>query len=410
MIALIPPCFGIPKHHDPPILFSPTTLHLSAQELSPPTVERPSGYNETPKSFGFDPAEQLMGLEFGLDASLVYDSNFFQAPNNSLVGDQQETTFMVSPTITYRRKGAEFAGSVSLTLDYYTYFENPDFNGLGYNLDTDLSYHGGPLTVTGAYGTSKTQGSNRYLGGTFSETIDHRFSLSASYQWSPKTSFDSRFNYHWSSPEQATFSTIDDTSFDLSAMWQATPLFRVGPGVAYSISDGERQVERETIGPIVRAQYQLGNRVALDGTLGLEFVDYGGVGGGDDTSYSAKLGISYVPSVWWSANFSLYHGTSADEAAAGAFRETTSIRLGVNRRIYGASLGLGASYSMDDSTRPSGIGGPGSSDYFSIDTSLGMPILADRGNISIFYSWRQESGGGRDWDGHQVGLSISSKY
>jgi hypothetical protein len=381
-----------------------------SQDLAAPVVSAPTGYDVMPDPFSGSAMTE--GLEavarrfsFGLSSSMVYDTNFFQAPN----GAQDDTTFTVSPFVAFRTQGSEFTLGARAALNYNTYFENSDLNGLGYNLGLDASYSGGPLTANISIGTDETQGANRYYGGNFVETNSFNTALGASYRWSPKTSFDARFGYHWTEPDQNGFGGTETTNFDIAAMWQATPLVRIGPGIAWTSVTGDLQGDRQTVGPMIRGSYQLGKKVSLDGTLNLEFADYSGAGG-SDTDISGSLGIAYRPSIMWGMNLSLYQGTTADGSAIGSYRETTSLTLGYNRRILRSSLNLGLTYSMDESSTPNGFG-PGSTDYLSFNTSLGMPILSDRANVSVFYSWRQQSGNPlQEWSGHQFGLSISSNF
>jgi hypothetical protein len=390
-------------------------LSCFAQDLEAPVVAPPTGYTSAATPFQANPFASDMGevarrFHFGLASSLTYDSNFFQAPFN----EDDEITFVVSPNVSFRTAGAHFNIEGNAALNYNTYFDNSDFNGLGYQVSLKGSYEGGPLSANALISTSDDQGVNRYYGGNFVETKSFNTALGASYRWSPKTSFDARFRYGWTEPDQGPLGESETTSFDLSAMWQATPLIRIGPGISWSVNDGSTQADRESIGPILRAQYKLGNRISLDGTVGLDFVDYGG-NGGSDTDFSCSLGVAYRWSELWGMNLRLYHGTSADGSAlgttTGSYRETTSIALGYNRRILRAMWNVDLNYSMDDSTSPNGLIGPGSSDYFSFQTSLGMPVFRDRAMASIFYAWNQESGNPlRDWSGHQVGLRISTSF
>jgi hypothetical protein len=384
--------------------------------LTPPRVSAPSGFSlagGTP--FAYNPVTSGLGelarrFSYGISASTVYDSNFLQAP----VNEEDELTFTLSPFLAFRTQGTRVTVGARVALNYNAYLENSDNNGLGYNFSADATYQGGPLSANASISTSLDQGVNRYFGSNFVETSTISTSLGASYRLSAKTSLDGRFGYSWTEPDQGNLGQSDTTSFDLSAMWQATPLLRIGPGIAWSQQSGENQVDRQTLGPIVRANYQLANRISVDGTLGFDFADYGGAGG-SDTSFSGSLGAVWNPSPLWGMNFTFFRGTSADGSTAGAltgaFRETTSFSLGYNRRILRSSLNLGVSYSIDDSTSPVGIAAPGSTDYFSFNASLGMPIFANRANASVFYTWSQESGNAfRDWSGHQIGCSITASF
>lgn len=383
-------------------------------DFAAPVVRAPSGFT-TPVGAAI-PSMRGMPTRFqlGVASSLVYDSNFTQAPDTAALPAEDEVTWSISPYVAYQSRGAEWSVAANLALNYNAYFENSDFNGLGYSGSLEIGYRGGPLTVTGTFSSSYDQGVNRYYSNSFVETLNFSTGLFASYQWSPKTSFDARFAYSWSEPDGGTFGGSESVDFDVTAMWQATPLLRIGPGIAWSLESGDTQTDRQTIGPILRAQYKLGNRISLDGMVGLDFVDYSG-GGSSDTDFTCSLGVAYRWSELWGMNLMIYHGTVADGSAlgtaTGSYRETTSISLGYNRRIRRAMWNVDLSYSMDESTSPNSLITPGSTDYFSFRTSLAMPVYTERTTASIFYSWHEESGNPlRDWSGHQIGFQITTTF
>ncbi|QJE94271.1 hypothetical protein [Luteolibacter luteus] len=420
----VPAVYIEPVSQDPmlpadeaPIAEAPATPEEPVrQQLQAPAVTAPSGFTNPVSPFassalGSGLEDVARRFHLGLSSALTYDSNFFQTSSN----EDDEVTFVISPTFSFQTQGAAFQFIGQAALNYNTYFENSDNNGLGYNLSLEGNYDGGgPLSAHASISSSKEQGVNRYYGSAFVETMNFNTSLGASYRISQKTSIDGRFGYSWTDPDEAGLSQTENTSFDLSAMWQATPLLRIGPGVSWSLAEGSNQDDRETIGPILRAQYKLSNRIALDGTVGLDFADYGG-GGDSDTDFNCSLGVAYRWSELWGMSLRLYHGTSADGSrlgtATGSFRETTSIGLGYHRQVMRALWDVSLNYSMDDSSNPNGLLAPGDSDYFTFRTSLGMPIFANRANASVFYSWMDESGGLRgDWNGHQVGFQISTGF
>lgn len=382
--------------------------------LLPPVVSAPDGF---PQGSILPALSDLRdGLSLGVSSSFVYDSNV----NPGLGGSQGEgdMIFTVGPTVAYRSRGSDWHIGTNVAVNYATYFDNSDLGGLGYTANLEVGYDGKPLTVLGTFGSSLTNGTNRNYG-SYSETLNYTTALSASYRWSAKTSLDARFNYQWTDPGDAVSATgtayggSESTSFDLSAMWRATPLVRIGPGIRWSWESGDNQVDRETVGPMVRLQYQLAKKVSLDGTFGVDFVDYAGAGGGDDTAFSTQLGLTYQASKIWGMNLSISQGTTADGSAAGTYRENLAVRLGYHHRIRRAILALGLGYETNDSVNTGGTtvaGGVG--DYVTFNASLGMPILRNRVMASTFFDLREATGGDAngDSDGYRIGLSLSSNF
>ncbi len=398
---------------NPRLILTPFLVSLpyaaAAQDFAVPLLTAPSGYGSDRDWVPPSASEILDGWSFGLGTALVYDSNSNPGPTGS--DDDGDFIWSVTTSAAYRTKGTEWFMGVRGAVDHSLYFDNSDLGGLGYNGGLDFGYNGGPLAVLGTFGYSFDRGVNRLYGGYLES---HRFNagLSAAYQWSAKTSLNARLGHSWTDPEESGFGKTETTSFDIAALWRATPLLSIGPGFAWSMNSGDSQLDRYAYGPIVRAQYKLGAKLAMDGTVGLEFVDYSG-GGGTDTSFTAGLGVSYQASPLWGMNFGLYRGTTADGSVAGAYRESLSARLGYNRRIRRATLNLGMGYEINNTKYPDGLGGAdGAGDFLTFDASLGMPILRNRVLASTFFNWREEIDGDSlfDTDGYQLGVRLSTGF
>jgi hypothetical protein len=393
-----------------PFLFASLPAASPSQDLMVPLLSAPSGYGSDRDWLPPTAAESLSGWSFGAGTGLTYDSNSNPGPNGS--SDSGDTIWTVSTSAAYRTRGTEWSLGARAALDHALYFSDSDLGGFGYNGGLDFGYNGGPLAVLGTFGYSFDQGVNRLYGGYLES---HRFNtgLSASYQISPKTSLTSRFGYNWTDPEEGDFTKTEQTTFDIAALWRVSPLLSVGPGFAYNYTTGDTQQGRTGYGPIVRAQYRLGAKIALDGTMGVEFVDYDGAGG-TDTSFTTGLGISYQASPLWGMNLGIYRGTVADGAVAGAYRESLAVRMGYNRQIRRASLNLGLGYETNTTRYPSGLdtGVDGAGDFITFDASLGMPVFQNRVLASTFFNWREEVDGNSlyDTDGYQIGVRLSTGF
>lgn len=385
-------------------------LNPDSEYFVPFALGAPSGYEWTPNPLYGGLASLRQGLTISLNSSLAYSSNFNQSSGGAGNSEDGETTFSIGSSISYSRRAERLSYGASLSLGYSTYFGNSDNNGVTYNFGANAGYQSGPLNVRATYGTGKSQGVNRYYDGAFVKLTSHSTSVSAGYTLSPKTSLNANLGYSWTQPDSGNFGQTESLSLGGAFMWQATQFFSIGPGISWSRASGELQADRESFGPTLSASYNPGRRFSFNGTIGLGFSEYSG-SNATDTSFNANIGVNYTPSEWWSANLSLHSGTSADGSYAGAFRDSTSLRLGYTRKISSASLSLGAGYTIDDSSVPNGTAGKGSSDHLSFDASMGIPIFANRANSSIFYSWSKQSGDGwTDWTGHQFGVSVSTSF
>lgn len=378
-----------------------------AQDLEAPLVVPPSGFSELPAGM-LPPGNVLLeGLSYSVSSGYTYDSNLFQGSGGPGSPIEDDIILSFAPGMTYRTQGSTWALGLRGSLNYSSFLNHDDLGGLGYDGAVDLTYAQQPLTLSASMGYGLDQGVNRSYGSKYVETERFNGSLRASYRLSPKTSLDARLGHSFSVPDGG-FTTTESTNFDITAMWKATPLITVGPGIGWSWQGGDTQATRETVGPLLRLTYKLSQKVALDGSFGLDFAEFGDTGR-SDTSFSNRLGINYRASSLWGMNLSFSQGTEADGASAGNFRETTAWRIGVNRKIRRANLGLGLSYETNATVTPTGAGAAGERDYLRFDSSLSMPVFWQRAQATTFVSWNQESGG-REWDGVRFGISLSAAF
>ncbi|GAA5483668.1 hypothetical protein Hsar01_02902 [Haloferula sargassicola] len=391
-------------------------LTALAQDFAEPIpVEAPSGFQEIPgtgsgaQDLGYDALTRdfLDGLSYQIGTSLFYDSNVTNGSGLPGSPEIDDTAFSVSPSIAYRTQGSEWWFAGNLGGSYAAYFDNSNFNASSYRMGLSGGYKGAHLSVTGNVGMGHQEGANRYAG-AYVEEDTFNAGINASYSISPKTSLRSSLTY--SKREGGAFvSETEETRFDLSALWKATPLLRVGPGIGWSYSDGARQVDRSAVRPSLNASYQLAKKVSMTTSLGVEFVEYGGVGG-SDTTFSGSLGLNYQANAIWGLNLQFYSGTQADGYTPGAYRETTSVRLGYHHKIRRAMFNAGVRWESSDLKRPAGGAILGSSqDYFGFDASLGIPVFSERAFGSLFYQWSDQDGV-RSFQRNVVGVSLTSRF
>jgi hypothetical protein len=97
----------------------------------------------------------------------------------------------------------------------------------------------------------------------------------------------------------------------------------------------------------------------------------------------------------------------------GGFDEITSLSLDFTRKIRRATLGLGASYSYNDSkTETAQAVDRLDAEFVSLNSSLSMPLFAGRATGSIFVNYSGQIGGETNGSGDstQVGFSIGWSF
>jgi hypothetical protein len=167
-------------------------------------------------------------------------------------------------------------------------------------------------------------------------------------------------------------------------------LTEFGPGVRYTSDTGESG--RTSIGPTLNMNYKLAKKVSMTSQVGMEFSQYQD-GGSTDPSLTTSIGLNYKASRLWGMNLSLFRGTQAHPTTAGGFDEITSLTLGYTRKIRRASLNLGLSYETNvaQTTGNKATARPDTA-YPNYNSSLSMPLFADKATGSVFFNYRGQSG------------------
>jgi hypothetical protein len=359
---------------------------------------------------------------FGFSAALAgtYDTNAsrgYGAPGQigqpGQPGQNSDDDFFatLSGSAAYRTQGSEWTYGLNYSGSYSEYFSLSELSGYTQSAGGSVNYQSGPLTASLNAGLSLGSGANRYYQSVVDETT-YNYSLNAAYRYSRKTSITGNLSQSFSNANGG-FSDAGSFNAGLSALWQYSPRTQFGPGIRYSQQSGDTQEDLRSIGPTMTVNYRLSEKVSLNSQVGLDFNQYEG-GESADPSLSAAIAASYRLSSLSSMNLSLTRGQTASQSSSGRFEERTSMRLGYTRKIRRASWNLGASYEFTSFDAPETVVGtsPGDRNYFSLDSSLGMPVFADTCSASIFTRYSDESGGGTsaNGDSFQVGFSLSRSF
>jgi hypothetical protein len=293
------------------------------------------------------------------------------------------------------------------------------FNRLNKSASVVANYEGDNFTLSGNVGIDFDSGGNDYSSATSSDVKRDSIhtGLSGSYRVGPKTSVTGNFGYSTSTGSGAGYGDTSSYNLGVAGMWRYSPRTEFGPGVRYTYSTGDTQQGRSSLGPTLNANYKVSKKTSLTSQVGLNFAEYEN-GQSADPSVSTSIALDWMASRLWGMNLSLARDVQADPASAGAFYESTSLRVGYHRKIRRAAFNLGMSYQFSDAVVPDGVaGGRSNRDSLNFDSSLGMPIFANTCNASVFARYSDQSGGytttgatGDSWDSFQLGFSISRSF
>lgn len=356
-----------------------------------------------------DDNELLRAFNVSLASTLLYDSNVNQA-NDRIKSAEGDWIWSVSPTLSWARKGRDFEAKADVKVNYDHYLQLDDYSSLDYQVGAGLIYHGGPLTLGGDIRQAHLEGVDLY-GGGLTEQDSLLFAFSGDYKLSPKTSLLGEFTADYSQFEEQTGPQADrETSNEvlfLGALWKATPLLELGPGLRGTTASSDGEGDRDTFGPALKANYRLSGKVKLKSRIGLDFVEF--EEGGSDEFVNAALGLEYQFDPLWNFTLSASRDSEPESTSGGGFRESTALRFGVKRKISTATLGLGIGYESSEFSGGTGAATRPGIDYLDLNTTLVVPFYGDRGRGRLFFRYQDSSSDdlSRDWDGFQSGVSFS---
>ncbi len=392
-----------------------------APDFEAPLVEASSGFNFDGLRFGsldqlfggaglgggWD-AEAARAWNFGASLSGIYDSNV----RNRRGQDDDDFITRMGLNARYRSLGREWKVFLDGGVDYSIYASQSNLGGLGYGLSAGGSYLGPKLNATLRFSSNLQEGGNRYYGNQQVEIWNFGTDLSLSYDLGPKTYLSGGFKYSWTDPDHQDYGSTESLSASVSAMWRYSELLRVGPGIRYSHQDGDLQSDRQSVAPTLSLNYTLTSKVALNGTAGWNFSEYGGPNGGSSDSLYLSLGMNYRISDLWGASFTVHRDGGADGARSAAYRETLAVRANFTRQMPKGRLAFGLGYENSDQESTTGRSlRDGDLEYYTLNASYHQPVFAGKANAGIFGSWRETDGNRSvSEDGYQVGFSLSMGF
>jgi len=385
-----------------------------AQDAFTALPSLPTGYttsNGGTALTSYDVAGEILD-HFSLSANLseLYDSNVKQG-NQNIVGEDDEFITSLGITAGYRTKGSDWFLSTNYNGGYSSYYNYSELNDYNQSFSGSLGYSGPKLSASWATSYIQNNGANRYYG-DFVKTTNLSNSITAAYALGAKTSLSGNISYSTTSSD-GDFGDTASLDMGLFAIWKYSSLTQFGPGIRYTLRSGDNQGDRTSIGPALTANYRLSTKVALSSRMGLDFPEYED-GGQADPGVSTSLGIDYKGSSLWGMNLALVRDIQADPANAGIYNEITSMRLAYNRKIGSRMAWTTAtSYEFNKREETDTSTNSGSDrEFFSIDSTFGMPVLARRAYFTATARYRQQTSenSSQNFDGFQLGFSLSRNF
>lgn len=358
-----------------------------------------------PESSGGD---LLDGLQLASLLTFLYDTNPGQAPGTQDAPEEGSAALIVMPTLSWIGESRRWRTELNAKAGLSEYLKHAEYSGASYSIGATAEYDGGRWDLVSRFRHAYTDGVNRYYADSVSQ-VSYGAGMDVSFDLSPKTSISFLWDSSWTLPD-GDYGETESHVGSVSALWKFSSLLRFGPGIAIKTTGGEIQQSRDSVGPMISAVYQVSKKVSITGVVGMDFTEYDD--GNDDTYLSSRLIGNYEINRLWSLNLAFVRSAEADGSVGAGFRETTGVRVGVQRKIRRITAGLGVGFEHSDYLNSAGRSARADVDYFTGDLSLSFPIWNDRMTGAVFLRG-QESGSEdvtRDWQAIQSGLSFSLKF
>jgi hypothetical protein len=356
------------------------------------------------------------GLSATANLSGTYNSNVNPNGGKGSGNSEGESDFIMAlgGSLSYLSTAPRLTFGGSYRGNYSQYFSETDLSGYSQSGSLVANYKSGRVYASATVGLAYDRGSNRYYNSEYVGRYSLTTGLNVRYTVSPKTTIQGTMSTGFSTTDEGGF---DDTgSFDagLSGLYRYSSKTEFGPGIHYGYQEGHGgNNARSSVGPTFTTNYKVNTRLSVNSQVGVDFSSYED-GDSTDVSMTGSLALRYSPSSRWGTSLSIYRGVQPDAANSGGYIDTTAISLGYNRQILRASWNVGVSYNFDSSDDGGGAidDHDDSGGSWSLNTSLGMGIFANRAQASIFASYSDQKGRGssNSFTSTSVGFSVSKSF
>jgi hypothetical protein len=274
------------------------------------------------------------GFYYGIGLNAAYDTNFFLEESD----EDQEFSLAIVPSIRYRSDADNSATAwfeFEYAPSYQMYLENSDLNNFQQNFGGSLNLKGSrtSITVYGRY--NEVSGSDRLSDGFVEGNVMH-FGVVGTYQVASRTSIGANIGY-----SKSDYSTgqegADTISVGLSGNWSYSERLGFGPYVRYSTTSSDSAGTRDSFAFLIQANYLFGERIRINGSLGVEHAD--------DVGLTGDLTASYVLTERMNLSASVRYATVPSPSEDDYFVQDLTVSTQLTRQLTYGTIGIGVNWS-----------------------------------------------------------------
>lgn len=310
-------------------------------------------------------------FSYGLGVSSVYDSNF------SLSEDDPDSEFStnLSPWINYR-SDPEGGARVSFTANYApvmrTYLQNSDLNGTDQSGNVAMTVAGSKTVVSLYMSYNEVSGTDRLTGVFVNGTVLNTGIL-GTYQIAPRTSLSASWTAGMSDYGSGAVVGSNIYTAQFGGFWSATERFSFGPAIRYAVTESDNTGTRDAWALSVQAQYRVGERIQISGSLGLEYAKSSRDDANSTVGLTGGLTANYAINERWGWTNAIRYVTVPSPTESNYVVKNLSISTALNRQLLRATVGTGLELNLSDFVEVGTVGAK----------------LASEENLSAFLSYRR---------------------
>ncbi len=348
------------------------------------------------------------GFAYGIGVSSLYDSNFLLDENAT----EDEWAFNFLPQIGYSTDpegGAPLALSADYSPNYRTYLNHSNLNGFDQSGGVLMKVEGAKTKITAYARYSEAAGTDR-LAGQFVNASVLNAGLQGIYQVAPKTSLSGSLAAAVSDYGSGAVVGSEIYTAQVGGFWAATERLRFGPSIRYSVAQSDNTGNRDAWALSMQAQYQVGERIGVSGSLGVESANSSRDTGSDTVQITGDLTANYTISELWAWRNSVRYATVPAPTEVNYVVNNLMISTELNRRLLKATAGIGVELNVSDYVQVGTVTEtPEREDNFGAFLAYQRTIFTERLALDsrIRYTVNQ---GNSDWNQFQVTVGLNLQF
>lgn len=345
---------------------------------------------------------------YGAGLSTTYDTNFFLDEDNA----ESELTTSLYGAISYF-SDPEGGAPVSIVASYNPavqfYLENSENNGLNNSGNVKLTLAGGRSVASAYVNLVQTSGTDPVIGEFVSETLLSA-GVEGSYQLAPRTSIAGSFSAATTDFGEDDLEGSNVYSTYLSGSWAATEYLSFGPMIQYIQSTSDNSGTRDAWQFLMQAQYQVGARIRISGSLGLDYATDSRDEGDASAGLAGNFNATYVINDRLSWSGSVLYVTVPSPDEADYVINNLTVASSLNRKFLRATVDVGLAFNIASYEAVGPAAAPLNDDNnLNLFATYSRSVFQERVNF-VSTAMYSVNDGQSDWDQVQLTVALNAEF